>query len=236
LSIFKPYAAPVEKKATVIVPLESVLGPLLREKAKAVISALISSKPEEVKAAFEKSGHFDVQGFKILPSHVRFEERSLREAGRRFLPHVVEPSFGAERVVYSALEYSYNRVKDRVVLKLPVDLAPTQMTVFPLMAKDGLAELSQSIREFLLGQGFEVEYDESGTIGRRYARADEVGVPLSITVDYQTKENGTVTLRDRDSWQQVRIEWRAIPELGRQFLRGKLTFTELGTPVKVAYE
>ena len=236
LSIFKPYAAPVEKKVTVIVPLESVLGPLLREKAKVVISALISSRPEDVKAAFQKSGHFDVQGFKILPSHVRLEERSLRETGRRFLPHVVEPSYGAERVVYSALEYSYNRVKDRVVLKLPADLAPTQIMVLPLMAKDGLAELSLSIREYLLGHGFDVEYDESGTIGRRYARADEVGVPISITVDYQTKENGTVTLRDRDSWQQVRIGWRAIPEPARQFLQGKLAFSELGTPVKVAYE
>ena len=152
------------------------------------------------------------------------------------MPHVVEPSYGAERVVYSALEYSYTRVKDRVVLKLPVDLAPTQMMVFPLMAKNGLAELSLSIREFLLGHGFEVEYDESGTIGRRYARADEVGVPISITVDYQTKADGTVTLRDRDSWQQVRAEWKSILGLARQFLQGKLSFTELGTPVKVAYE
>lgn len=236
LSIFKPYATPVEKKAIVIVPLESVLGPLLRERAKAVIGALVASEPEEVKAAFDKSGHFDVQGFKILPSHVRLEERSVRETGRRFLPHVVEPSYGAERVVYSALEYAYNRVKDRVVLKLPPDLAPTQMMVFPLMAKDGLTELSTDIQEFLLAKGFEVEYDEGGTIGRRYARADEVGVPISITVDYQTKENGTVTLRDRDSWQQVRVEWKAIPELARQFFYGKLTFTELGTPVKVDYE
>ena len=236
LSIFKPYAAPIEKKATVLVPLDAVLGPLLREKAKTVIGALVSSKPEEVKASFERSGYFEVQGFKILPSHLRFEERSVREAGRRFVPHVVEPSYGAERIVYSTLEYSYNRVKDRVVLKLPVDLAPTQMMVFPLMAKDGLAELSANIREYLLGQGFEVEYDEGGTIGRRYARADEVGVPLSITVDYQTKENGTVTLRDRDTWQQVRNEWKAIPEIARKFFQRELTFADLGTPVKTAYE
>jgi len=236
LTIFKPHAATVTKKTTVIVPLEPVLGPLLREKAQAVLNALLSSKPEEVKAAFQKAGYFELQGFKILPSHLRFEERSIRETGRRFLPHVVEPSYGAERIVYSALEYSYNRVKDRVVLKLPVDLAPTQMMVFPLMAKNGLAELSAEIQEFLSGQGFEVEGDEGGTIGRRYARADEVGVPLSITVDYQTKENGTVTLRDRDTWQQVRNEWKAIPGLARQFFQRKLTFLELGTPVKVAYE
>lgn len=236
LSIFKPYAEPVEKKATVIIPVESTLGPLLRDKARPVIDALVSSKPEEVKKGITDSGYYEVKGFKVLPDHVRFEERSVREAGRRFVPHVVEPSYGAERIVYSTLEYSYSRVKDRVVLKLPVDIAPIQMMVFPLMAKDGLAEISVEIRDLLLGLGFEVELDDAGTIGRRYARADEVGVPISITVDYQTKENGTVTLRDRDTWQQVRNEWKAIPKLVPQFFAGNLTFAKLGSLVKVAYE
>ncbi len=236
LSIFKPYVRPVEKTTTVIVPNESILGPLLRDKTKTVVSALVSSTAEEVKKAFEKTGQYEVQGFKVLPSHVHFEERTVREAGRRFVPHVVEPSYGAERIVYSTLEYSYNRVKDRVVLRLPVDLAPTQVMVFPLMAKDGLSEIAAEIQDTLLGQGFEVEYDDGGTIGRRYARADEVGVPLTVTVDYQTKENGTVTLRDRDSWNQVRNEWKAIPELMRQFFQGNLSFSQLGTPVKMTYE
>jgi glycyl-tRNA synthetase len=236
LSIFKPYTTPIEKLTTKIVPNDSVLGPLLRDKAKAVVTALVSSKPEEVKQAFRKTGHYEIQGFKVLPSHVRFEERSVREAGRRFVPHVVEPSYGAERIVYSTLEYSYNRVKDRVVLRLPVDLVPTQMMVFPLMAKDGLSEIAAEIQRILRGEGFEADYDDGGTVGRRYARADEVGVPLTITVDYQTKENGTVTLRDRDSWNQVRNEWKAVPELVRRFFQGKLSFQQLGTPVKVGYE
>jgi glycyl-tRNA synthetase len=236
LSIFKPYPAPVEGKETLIIPLESVLGPLLRGKAKAVIEELVASDPAELKAAFARFGYFDLQGFKVLPSHVRFEERSVRETGRRFLPHVVEPSYGAERVVYSALEYAYNRQKDRVILQLPPDLAPTQMMVFPLMPKDGLPELSTEIRKFLQEKGFDVEYDEGGTIGRRYARADEIGVPISVTVDYETKENASVTLRDRDSWQQVRKQWRAIPEAVQQFFAGKVTFAELGAPAKVDYE
>jgi glycyl-tRNA synthetase len=236
LSIFKPYSKPVEKKVTLIIPVESVLGPILREKARTVLSALASRKPEEVKKAFEKSGYYEIEGFKILPSHVRFEDRIVRETGRRVVPHVVEPSFGAERLVYSTLEYAYTRAKDRVVMKLPTDLAPTQMMVFPLMAKDGLPEIASEVQEFLLGQGFEVEYDDAGTIGRRYARADEIGVPLSITVDYQTKQNNSVTLRNRDSWQQVRNEWKAIPDLARNFLRGDLAFSRLGTPVREAYE
>jgi glycyl-tRNA synthetase len=236
LSIFKPYPEPIERNATVVIPVESVLGPMLREKARTVLARLASSKPEDVKKAFEKSGYYEIEGFQILPSHVRLEDRTIRETGRRVVPHVVEPSFGAERIVYSTLEYSYTRSKDRVVMKLPSDIAPTQMMVFPLMAKDGLSEIAFEIQDFLLGRDFEVEYDDTGTIGRRYARADEIGVPLSITVDYRTKQDSTVTVRDRDTWQQVRNEWKKIPELAVPFFRRDLPFSRLGTPVEVTYE
>jgi glycyl-tRNA synthetase len=77
-----------------------------------------------------------------------------------------------------------------------------------------------------------VEYDESGSIGRRYARADEIGVPLGITIDYQTLEDGTVTIRDRDSWKQVRNKVQMLPELLHKYFRYKLEFEELGEPVK----
>jgi len=236
LSIFKPYPQPLEKKALAVVPLGAVLGPLLREKARIVVETLTASNAMEVKEAFDTTGYFEVQGFRVLPSHVRFEERNMRETGRRVIPHVVEPSYGAERVVYSALEYAYARVKDRIVLKLPVHLVPLQVAVFPLMAKDGLSEIASEITNYLTSDGFAVEYDESGTIGRRYARADEVGIPLSMAVDYQTKKDATVTLRDRDSWEQVRNGWKTLPDLMRKFLQSKLRFAELGTPVHVAYE
>jgi glycyl-tRNA synthetase len=236
LSVFKPYRTPVEKKATAVVALGSVLGPLLREKTQSVVKALESMDAGQLKQAFAQSGFLEVQGFKVLPSHVRFEDRTLRETGRRVVPHVIEPSFGAERIVYSTLEHAYTRVKDRVVLKLPGHLAPVQMMVFPLMAKDGLPDIASEITEFLAQHEFVVEYDESGTIGRRYARADEVGVPLAVTVDYQTRKDGTVTLRDRDSWAQVRNEWKLVPDLTRKFLQGALRFSDMGSPVEVAYE
>ena len=236
LSIFKPYPTPIEKRATVVVPLDSILGPLLREKTKPVLDALRAANPEDVRRALNEKGYFDVQGFRVLSSHVKFEERTIRETGRRAVPHVVEPSYGAERSVYSALEYAYTRVKDRVVLKLPYNLVPMDMMILPLMGKDGLPEAAQEITEFLTQQDFQVEYDDTGTIGRRYARADEIGVPVSVTVDYQTLKDGTVTLRDRDTWQQVRNGWKAIPELVRELLAGKVKFSELGTPVAAAYE
>jgi len=90
--------------------------------------------------------------------------------------------------------------------------------------------------DFLAQHNFRVEYDDGGTIGRRYARADEIGVPISITVDYQTSKDGTVTLRDRDTWRQVRNPWKTIPEHVRSFLDGKLDFSDLGISVKTNYE
>jgi glycyl-tRNA synthetase len=236
LSIFKPYPQPVERQARVVIPIDSVLGPLLREKSRPVLETLKAANPDELTRAFARDGFYEVQGFKVLPSHVRLEDRTIREAGRRFVPHVVEPSYGAERIVYSTLEYAYSRIKDRVVLKIPRELAPLQMMVFPLMNKDGLPEVATKIADFLAQSKFDVEYDDAATIGRRYARADEVGVPITVTIDYDTLKDETVTLRDRDSWGQVRTNWREIPRVVPRFLKGEGHFGELGTPVKVAYE
>jgi len=76
-----------------------------------------------------------------------------------------------------------------------------------------------------------VEYDETGSIGRRYARADEIGVPLGITVDYQTLDDNTVTIRDRDSWRQVRSKIENLPECLHRYFRYKIEFEDLGEPV-----
>ena len=95
--------------------------------------------------------------------------------------------------------------EDRVVLSLPFDLAPFQASVYPLMNRDGLEEKAGLIYKLLLSNGIRTDYDEAGSIGRRYARADEAGVPFGVTVDYDTLKDDTVTLRDRDSWKQIRV-------------------------------
>ena len=236
LSVFKPYEKPILKSRRVVVPQESLLGPLLREKTKTIVEALRTTSPEDIEGSIAKSGFFEIQGFRILPSHVRFEDRTEKEAGRRIIPNVVEPSFGAERLVYSTLEHAYTRSGDRVILKLPMGLAPVEVMVFPLMAKDGLPEIASEILATLVARGLQADYDEAGTIGRRYARADEIGVPLSITVDYKTKENQSVTVRDRDSWRQVRADWRQLSDLACRYLLGEVEFRELGTAVEVSYE
>jgi glycyl-tRNA synthetase len=153
--------------------------------------------------------------------------KESENGGKRFVPHVIEPSFGLDRLVYVALEYSYLKKGKRTILCLPRDLAPMQISVFPLMNKDGLLEKADEIYHMLVNNGFNVDWDSSGSIGRRYARADEIGTSLGLTIDYQTLEDGTITLRDRDSWKQVRCKISDLSSLHNYF-NNKLNFEDLG--------
>lgn len=153
---------------------------------------------------------------------------TVTKEGRKFIPHVVEPSYGSDRLVYATLEHAYSERNGRIVLRLPRDIAPIQVAVFPLVSKDGLPEYSLRVYEMLKREGFSVEYDDSGYIGRRYARADEIGVPLAITIDYQTLKDDSVTIRDRDTWDQVRNKTSVLPGLLKDFFTGKVNFEQLG--------
>jgi len=169
-----------------------------------------------------------------LKHHMEFSGVDMQafKEGRRFIPHVVEPSFGSDRLTYIAVEYAYQAKKDRVQLSLPRDLAPIQTGVYPLVSKDGLPEKAKEVFKTLISKGFTAEYDESGSIGRRYARADEAGTRLGITIDYDTLKDETVTIRDRDSWKQVRTEIRQLPELLRAYFRFEKNFEDLGRLIK----
>ena len=131
----------------------------------------------------------------------------------RYIPHVIEPSAGADRATLAFLCEAYNedeapdengKPAKRVFLKLHPRLAPIKAAVFPLVKKDGMPEVAREIYKTLKPQ-MPVFYDEKGAVGRRYRRQDEVGTPFCITVDSQTLEDGTVTIRDRDSLQQWRV-------------------------------
>jgi glycyl-tRNA synthetase len=113
-------------------------------------------------------------------------------------------------------------------MRFPRSIAPTQIGVYPLVSKEGLVEKAAEIRKLLTEEGFTVEFDETGSIGRRYARSDEAGIPLGITVDYDTMSANTVTIRDRDSWQQVRTPISDLAEMLHKYFQGKKEFPELG--------
>jgi len=123
---------------------------------------------------------------------------------RKVLPHVVEPSFGLERLMLACMYFAYQKKEDRVILSIPGRLIKRMAAVFPLLSKPDLAQRAKEVREKLVNAGIDVIYDDAGSIGRRYARVDEAGVPIAITIDHQTLEDGTVTVRNRDTWDQVR--------------------------------
>jgi len=142
-------------------------------------------------------------------------EEATRE---RFVPFVIEPTIGVGRSALAVLANSYREYPEgrdgggeaEMVLHLPKYLAPVRAAVLPLMKKDGLAEKAQEIHRSLLGRDFTVQYDESGAVGRRYRRQDEIGTPYCITIDHQTLEDGTVTIRDRDTMEQQRVKVEEI--------------------------
>jgi glycyl-tRNA synthetase len=114
------------------------------------------------------------------------------------------------------------------VLRLSPAVAPVQVAVFPLMARDGLDTIAEEITHALHARGILAEYDDSGAIGRRYRRQDEIGTPFAITVDYDSKEDKTVTIRDRDSMKQVRIPIGDVPEIVCELVSGNKKFSEIG--------
>jgi glycyl-tRNA synthetase len=182
--------------------------------------------------ALQKKGYFTVGASKILQEHVEIVSVTVEEKGKHFIPHVVEPSFGSDRLVYITLEYAYEQKKDRALLRLPRDIAPTQIGVFPLMNKDDLTAKAMKVAQKLINEGFAVEYDNSGSIGRRYARMDEIGTPLCITIDYTTLKDETVTIRERDSWKQVRTNISRLAKLLHGYFNYERTFKDLGEPLK----
>ena len=231
MQAFKAHEQPCRTETTVIEPVLARIGPAFKQNASRVATLLARADPAQIETSLKTKGVYQVNGFRILPEHVRVVRKEIEETGRRFTPHVVEPSFGIDRLVYAVMESAYERRDDRVVLRLPRELAPVQVEVCPLVTKDGLAENAKQLSQALMTGGFAVEYDEGGSIGRRYARADEAGTPLCVTVDYQTLEDKSVTVRDRDSWKQVRVKAENLQDELRAYFRYERVFTSMGEPV-----
>ncbi len=162
-------------------------------------------------------GNFD------LTQHAEYSHQNLEyvdsATGERYLPYVIEPAAGADRATLAFLCDAYDEDEidgdTRTVLRLHPLLAPVKAAVLPLVKKDGQPELAREVVD-LLRERMQVEYDESGAIGRRYRRQDEIGTPWSVTIDHQSLEDRTVTIRDRDSLAQERI---AIDALGEELDR-----------------
>lgn len=201
----------------------------------------------EEERAFYNRIHFDVQvdmdslgGFKEVGGvHYRTDydlkrheahSRQKMEVffqGNRLVPHVLELSFGIDRNVWALLDLGYES-GDRDLLRLPPAVAPIDAAVFPLVNKDGLPDLARRVYDDLR-TSLHVRYDSSGSIGKRYARMDEVGTPFCLTVDYDSLEQEDVTVRDRDTTDQVRVGLPVLRETLRDLLEGRSLWEDLAT-------
>lgn len=154
-----------------------------------------------------------------LANHTKASGQDLTyadsETQEKFIPHVIEPTFGVDRSVLAALVEAYSeeeaptseegKTEPRVVLKFPKWLAPVKVAILPLSKKEELAKVARPIYEDLV-KNFICEYDETQSIGKRYRRQDEIGTPYCVTVDFETLEDKAVTVRDRDTMKQERIK------------------------------
>jgi glycyl-tRNA synthetase len=151
----------------------------------------------------------------------------------KVIPRVIEPTFGIERVFLAILTKAYTKdtKRDYIILKIPPKLAPTKAAVFPIIKKPEYEEIAESIVRDLR-KDFNIAYDKSGSIGRRYARNDEIGTPFCITIDDKSPQNKDVTIRDRDTQKQIRVKINKLKEILNQLINQEIEFEKAGKLVK----
>jgi glycyl-tRNA synthetase len=227
MTVFIQYDEPKKVRRRRIIPNMSVLGKQYRTKAKAVFTALETATPSLSGADVEVEGEM----IHIPPELFEVRDEIVDVRGEDIVPHVIEPSYGIDRMCYAVLEQAYDEDtadgETRVVMRLLPQVAPVQVAVFPLMSRDDLDTIAGEITRTLHKSGILAEYDDSGAIGRRYRRQDEIGTPFAITIDYETKEDNTVTLRDRDTMKQIRIPITKLPGIVGALVNGSITFASL---------
>jgi glycyl-tRNA synthetase len=268
LYVYVEYDEPRMVTRFAVKPNMGKLGPVFKGKAKAVADALKQLSEEELSNNQIK---VTVGGEELTVSSdmVSFAEETVKVSGENVVPHVIEPSYGIDRIFYGVMEHAFDEenvaqkaaesglkgteeagnesqaekgsetVKEeseaegeeaRLVMHFSSSVAPVQVAVLPLLTRKELADPAKEIVAKLREKTLLVNYDDSGTIGRRYRRNDEIGTPYSVTVDYDTLEDGTVTIRDRDSMRQVRAPVKGIENMLYELIYRGRSFESAGKP------
>ncbi|MFC6615706.1 glycine--tRNA ligase [Halopenitus salinus] len=215
-TVFKRYDEPRTVERATVDPDMSVLGPEFGGRAGEVAAALerlVERDPDAFEADAVTLELDDGETVTVETDLANFSIEDTTETGEHVTPHVVEPSFGVGRTVQTLLAHAYAEDEvdgeDRTYLGLVPEIAPVDVAVFPLVSNaDRLVELSERVADDLRDRGLAVSYDDSGSIGRRYRRQDEIGTPFCVTVDRDGIEGegpDSVTVRERDGARQVRV-------------------------------
>jgi len=224
LMAWREYEKPIEVDEIRWIPIQANIGPIFRQDAAAVIQSLeqIEDSPDSLP--------FDItlmDGRKVSIKDGMVESRRIQKTvnGEWFTPHVIEPAFGIDRIVWHILDHAFDRTEkdgeNYDVLRLNECVSPYHTVVLPLFNKEGMPEIAKDVFNRLCAHhGIVPSIDAFGkSIGRRYARADEIGIPWAITIDHQSVEDGSVTIRRRDDQKQIRMQ---IDELIDSLCSGNL--------------
>ncbi len=205
----------------------------------------------EKERAFYNKIHFDVElvldtvgGFKEvggvhyrtdhdLAGHQKVSGKNLSVSvdGKKFIPHVLELSFGVDRNVFSFLDVFFDKGKEGFIFSFPPKLAPIRVAIFPIVKQKEFVKIGEDVFNDLKKE-WNVVYDPSGSIGRRYARNDEIGTPFCITVDGDSVKNKDVTIRDRDTTKQIRVKVSELKDVLRKLINGEIEFRSAGKLIK----
>lgn len=280
LYVYVEYPEPKMLTRFVVKPDMGKLGPAFKAKAKKVANALKQLSEAELSQPQIK---VVVEGEELTVSSdmVSFAEETVKVSGENIIPHVIEPSYGIDRIFYGIMEHAFDEEnvtkkavefglkkqleekpaekseietgieakvgpeaiaeteteaetgteeENRLVMHFPSSVAPVQVAVLPLLTRKELSAPAEEIIAKLREKNLLVAYDDSGTIGRRYRRNDEIGTPYSVTVDYTTLADGTVTVRNRDSMRQIRTPVEGIEEVLYELIYKGRSFESAGKP------
>ena len=231
-------AEPKLVKVKCLEPNMSKLGPAFKKDAGKIAKHLMEMDAEMIDQVVPDSAFTITIGsdeYEIIPEMYAVIDEEKKISVEKFIPNVIEPSYGVDRILYCVLEHSLecslnDKNEETRVMHLPSGMAPYQYAVFPLMTRDGLdvlaKEIFERLKKELRGRGYMGYYDESGSIGRRYSRMDEIGAPYCITVDHCSLEDGTLTIRERDSRGQLRLSVEQLDDALTELIENGISLKE----------
>jgi len=224
LKAWRAFDEPRKERRTILSPKTAIIGPLFKGDARLVIESLEKIEVRKVTWPIELE-LINGKNVEITQEMIEIKEVETSISGEWFTPHIIEPAFGIDRIIWHLLDHSYHETEKEgekyTVLRLNDHVCPIDAVILPLFEKDGMGVIARDVTKRANSiNGTKVEIDTSKSIGRRYARADEIGVPWTVTIDHITTEDNTVTIRRRDDQTQIRV---TIEELLVNLARKSIT-------------
>eukprot|EP00923_Selenidium_pygospionis_P008976 GHVN01015349.1.p1 GENE.GHVN01015349.1~~GHVN01015349.1.p1 ORF type:complete len:497 (+),score=91.38 GHVN01015349.1:282-1772(+) len=242
LVAFRKLPAPVVKQVIKVTPNKQLIGQTFKKNQQTVLNVLSELDETEKVNMKEKMGatnkftiNHNGENLDITKDMVSFESVEVKLIEEAFVPAVIEPSFGIGRIIFCILEHCFRTrgiedQEERNFLSFPPRLAPVKCSVLSISAQDKFTPILHKLKLSLMTLGVSSKLDNAtATIGKRYARTDEVGVPFGITVDFQTVEDMSVTLRERDTMKQIRLSIDEAPKLVSELVAGRREWSEVIT-------